>query len=393
VIIIANNKKAKNMKKLAILGSTGNVGTQVLEVVDKYPNKLKVIALSANGNIELLKKQIKKYQPMFVGVADEKKAFKLKEQIKVPVFFGEKANIQIAELEEYDTLVNSVVSLAGIEATLKAIEKKKNVALANKETLVAAGEIVMRKARKKGVKIMPIDSEHSALFQCLNGEELNRINRIWLTASGGPFRNFSREELASVSKEQALNHPKWCMGSKVTIDSSTLMNKGFEMIEAKWLFDVNPSQIEIVIHPQSIVHSMVEFSDTSVISQMGVPDMRVPIQYAFTYPKRVKSDFKSVDFFQLSNLTFEKPDLNVFKNLTYAYESIEKGGNMPCILNAANEIAVEAFLNDKISYLAMFDILEQTMQNATFVVSPSLDDYFESDFEARKIAVELISKL
>ncbi|MDD2474638.1 MAG: 1-deoxy-D-xylulose-5-phosphate reductoisomerase [Dysgonamonadaceae bacterium] len=386
----------KKKKQIAILGSTGSIGTQALDVISQHPDRFEVYALTANNNIDLLVEQAIKFSPEVVVIANEQKYLTLKDALKkypIKIWSGLEAISDVVESDHIDVVLAAIVGFSGLKSTISALKARKVVALANKETLVVAGEYIIDLALKNGAPIIPVDSEHSAIFQCLNGEELNRINRIWLTASGGPFRNFSREELASVSKEQALNHPKWCMGSKVTIDSSTLMNKGFEMIEAKWLFDVNPSQIEIVIHPQSIVHSMVEFSDTSVISQMGVPDMRVPIQYAFTYPKRVKSDFKSVDFFQLSNLTFEKPDLNVFKNLTYAYESIEKGGNMPCILNAANEIAVEAFLNDKISYLAMFDILEQTMQNATFVVSPSLDDYFESDFEARKIAVELISKL
>jgi 1-deoxy-D-xylulose-5-phosphate reductoisomerase len=287
----------------------------------------------------------------------------------------------------------AMVGFSGLKSTISALKSGKTVALANKETLVVAGEQMIDLALRNGAPILPVDSEHSAIFQCLNGESLNRINKIWLTASGGPFRNYSKEQLLQVTKEQALNHPSWSMGAKVTIDSSTLMNKGFEMIEAKWLFDVDPSHIEVVVHPQSIVHSMVEFEDTSVIAQMGVPDMRIPIQYAFTYPYRFKSNFKTPNFFQLSNLTFEEPDLKVFRNLSFAYDAINKGGNMPCILNAANEIAVESFLQDKISYFDMSDALEQTMQKVSFIQKPSLNDYFETDIEARNVALDIINKL
>ena len=386
----------KKKKQIAILGSTGSIGTQALDVISQHPDRFDVYALTANNNIDLLIEQAIKFSPEVVVIANEQKYSILKEALKnypIKIWSGIEAISDVVQSDHIDVVLAAMVGFSGLKSTISALKARKVVALANKETLVVAGEYIIDLALKNGAPIIPVDSEHSAIFQCLNGEGLNRINKIWLTASGGPFRNFSRAKLASVTKEQALNHPKWNMGSKVTIDSSTLMNKGFEMIEAKWLFDVNPSQIEVVIHPESIIHSMVEFSDTSVISQMGVPDMRVPIQYAFTYPERVKSDFKSVDFFQLSNLTFDKPDLNVFKNLTYAYEAIGKGGNMPCILNAANEIAVEGFLNDKMSYLSMFDILEQTMQKASFVASPSLDDYFETDLEARRIATELINQL
>ena len=329
-----------------------------------------------------------------VVIANDEKYETLKEALKkypIKVWSGIDAICDVVQSDNIDVVLTAMVGFSGLNPTISALKAGKRIALANKETLVVAGEYIVDLALKNGAPILPVDSEHSAIFQCLNGEELNRINRIWLTASGGPFRNYSLDELQFVDKKQALNHPCWSMGSKVTIDSSTLINKGFEMIEAKWLFDVKPSQVEVVVHPQSIVHSMVEFVDTSIIAQMGAPDMRIPIQYAFTYPERLKSDFKPINFFELSNLTFEKPNLNVFRNLSFAYDAIEKGGNMPCILNAANEIAVESFLNDKISYLSMSDILEQAMNKASFIKSPSLNDYLETDTETRKIATELIN--
>ena len=386
----------KKKKQIAILGSTGSIGTQALDVIAQHPDKFEVYALTANNNIDLLIKQAIRFTPEVVVIANDKSYFVLKEALQdypIKVWAGIDAISDIVQNADIDVVLTAMVGFSGLKPTINALKAGKTVALANKETLVVAGEYIIDLALKNRAPILPVDSEHSAIFQCLNGEELNRINKIWLTASGGPFRNYTREQLQSVTKEQALNHPSWSMGAKVTIDSSTLMNKGLEMIEAKWLFDVDPSHIQVVIHPQSIVHSMVEFEDTSIMAQMGVPDMRVPIQYAFTYPKRLKSDFKPTDFFQLSNLTFEKPDLDVFKNLSFAYEAINKGGNMPCILNAANEIAVESFLQDKISYLAMSDALEQTMQKVSFIENPSLDDYFETDNEARKVAADIISKL
>jgi 1-deoxy-D-xylulose-5-phosphate reductoisomerase len=283
-----------------------------------------------------------------------------------------------------------MVGFSGLKPTISAIEAGKTIALANKETLVVAGELIMELAYNNRVPILPVDSEHSAIFQCLNGEGNNEIDKILLTASGGPFRNFTKEELTKVTKAQALNHPNWTMGAKVTIDSSTLMNKGFEMIEAKWLFDVKPSDVEVVIHPQSIIHSMVQFRDTSVMAQLGQPDMRVPIQYAFSYPERLQSNFEPIDIFKIAMLTFEKPDTERFKNLTFAYESIETSGNMPCILNAANEIAVAAFLEEKIGYLQMSDVIGKTMQRVSFVQKPTLNDYLETDTEAREIATEMI---
>lgn len=384
----------KKKKQIAILGSTGSIGTQALDVIAQHPEEFEVYALTANNNIDLLIEQAIKFEPEVVVIANDKNYLVLKEalhQYPIKVWAGIDAIADIVQSEHIDVVLAAMVGFSGLKPTINALKSGKTVALANKETLVVAGDYIIDLALRNGAPILPVDSEHSAIFQCLNGEGVNRINKIWLTASGGPFRNFSQEQLQGVSKEQALNHPSWNMGAKVTIDSSTLMNKGFEMIEAKWLFDVDPSHIEVVVHPQSIVHSMVEFEDTSVIAQMGLPDMRVPIQYAFTYPYRLKSNFKTANFFQLSSLTFEAPDLKVFRNLSFAYDAINKGGNMPCILNAANEIAVESFLQDKISYLGMSDALEQTMQRVSFIQKPSLDDYFETDAETRKVATDIIS--
>ena len=386
----------KKKKQIAILGSTGSIGTQALDVIAQHPDKFEVYALTANNNINLLIEQAIKFKPEVVVIANDKNYFVLKEALQdypIKVWAGIDAISDVVQSDHIDVVLAAMVGFSGLKSTISALKSGKTVALANKETLVVAGEQMIDLALRNGAPILPVDSEHSAIFQCLNGESLNRINKIWLTASGGPFRNYSKEQLLQVTKEQALNHPSWSMGAKVTIDSSTLMNKGFEMIEAKWLFDVDPSHIEVVVHPQSIVHSMVEFEDTSVIAQMGVPDMRIPIQYAFTYPYRFKSNFKTPNFFQLSNLTFEEPDLKVFRNLSFAYDAINKGGNMPCILNAANEIAVESFLQDKISYFDMSDALEQTMQKVSFIQKPSLNDYFETDIEARNVALDIINKL
>lgn len=386
----------KRKKQIAILGSTGSIGTQALDVIAQHPERFEVYALTANNNVELLIKQAIQFSPEVVVVANNHKYEILKEALRsypIKVWSGMDAICDIVQSENIDIVLVALVGFSGLRPTISALKAGKTIALANKEALVVAGEYIIDLALKYGAPILPVDSEHSAIFQCLNGEEFNRINKIWLTASGGPFRNYTKDSLQFVDKKQALNHPKWNMGAKVSIDSATLMNKGFEMIEAKWLFDVDPSQIEVVVHPQSIVHSMVEFADTSVIAQMGMPDMRIPIQYAFTYPERLKSDFKSANFFELSNLTFEKPDLNVFKNLSYAYNAIEKGGNMPCILNAANEIAVEGFLKEEISYLFMSDILEQTMHKVSFIKNPSVEDYIKTDTDARIMATELINNL
>lgn len=382
-------------KQIAILGSTGSIGTQALDVIDQHPDKFEVYALTANNNIELLIEQAIKFKPEVVVIANDKNYLILKEALNsypIKVWAGIDAISDVVQTSDIDVVLAAMVGFSGLRPTINALKAGKTVALANKETLVVAGEQIIELALKNQAPILPVDSEHSAIFQCLNGEDLNRINKIWLTASGGPFRNFTREQLQDVTKKQALKHPSWNMGAKVTIDSSTLMNKGLEMIEARWLFDIKPSCIEVVVHPQSIVHSMVEFEDTSVMAQMGMPDMRVPIQYAFSYPQRLKSDFKPANFFELSNLTFEEPNLEVFKNLSYAYDAIGKGGNMPCILNAANEIAVEQFLQDRVSFLGMSDVIEQTMQRVSFIEKPTLDDYFATDIEAREVAIDIINQ-
>ncbi len=386
----------REKKQIAILGSTGSIGTQALDVIAQHTDKFEVYALTANNNIDLLIEQAIKFSPEVVVIANNDNYLPLKEALHdypIKVWAGIDAISDIVQSADIDVVLAAMVGFSGLKPTINALKSGKTVALANKETLVVAGEQIIDLALKNRAPILPVDSEHSAIFQCLNGEDLNRINKIWLTASGGPFRNYSIDQLQKVTKEQALKHPSWNMGAKVTIDSSTLMNKGLEMIEAKWLFDVDPSHIQVVVHPQSIVHSMVEFEDTSVMAQMGVPDMRVPIQYAFSYPQRLKSDFEQANFLQLSNLTFEEPNLEVFKSLSYAYDAINKGGNMPCILNAANEIAVEKFLEDKVSYLGMSSVLEQTMQRVSYIKSPSMDDYFNTDFEARKVAAEIIDAL
>ncbi|MDR1516560.1 MAG: 1-deoxy-D-xylulose-5-phosphate reductoisomerase [Dysgonamonadaceae bacterium] len=383
-------------RKIAILGSTGSIGTQALDVVSQHRDRFEVYALTANNNVDLLIEQARRFQPEMVVVVNEEKYAALKTalgDLPIKVWAGGEAICQVVQSEPIDIVLTAMVGFAGLKPTVSAIEAGKTIALSNKETLVVAGELITRLALKHRAPILPVDSEHSAIFQCLNGEGDNEIDKILLTASGGPFRKFSKDELKHVTKAQALNHPNWNMGAKVTIDSSTLMNKGFEMMEAKWLFGVEPGKIEVVVHPQSIVHSMVQFKDKSVIAQLGQPDMRVPIQYAFSYPERLKSDFKAMDIFAIASLTFEKPDTDKFRNLTFAYRAIEKGGNMPCILNAANEIAVAAFLDEKITYLAMSDLIEKTMQKTSFVASPSLDDYLDTDREARGMAQSLIPKI
>lgn len=360
------------MKKLAILGSTGNVGMQVLDVVDQYPDKFKIIALSTNGNIELLKKQIEKYQPLYVGVADIEKAEILKKEISIPVFSGEENNIQIARLEEYDTLINSVVSLAGIDATLEAIERKKNVALANKETLVSAGEVVMKKAKENGVQIMPIDSEHSALFQCLNGENIKTVHQLVITCSGGALRDKTKEEIETASVEEALGHKTWSMGKKITIDSATLMNKGFEVIEAMWLYDMPIEKIKVVIHPESIIHSMVEYSDASIIAQLSDPDMRLPIQYALSYPERWEAPIKRFDFSK--NLSFKEPDLERFPCLGLAFWAAKELGTLPAVMNATNDFMVGKFLNGECKILDIYETIKKVMENHKNVKNPELED-------------------
>lgn len=384
---------SNNKRKIAILGSTGSIGTQALDVIANHRNKFEAYVLVANNQVEKLIEQARTFLPETVVIANDEKYEYLKQSLSdlpIKVWTGADAIEQVVQDSDIDMVLTAMVGFSGLKPTIAAIEAGKSIALANKETLVVAGELITKLAQQYRMPILPVDSEHSAIFQCLNGESVNQIDKILLTASGGPFRGFSLEQLKKVTKAQALNHPNWSMGAKVTIDSASLMNKGLEMIEAKWLFDVEPSQVEVVIHPQSIIHSMVQFKDYSVMAQMGFPDMRIPIQYAFSYPYRLSSDVKPINFFELKSLTFEKPDTEKFRNLSLAYQSIEKGGNMPCIMNAANEIVVEAFLQDKIGFWGMSDVIEETMQKASFISSPSLQDYLQTDAEARKIAKEII---
>lgn len=379
-------------RNIAILGSTGSIGRQALDVIASYPERFEAYALVANNSVELLIEQARRFLPEVVVIANESKYSQLREALSdlpIKVWCGSGAIEEIVRDEAIDMVLTAMVGFSGLKPTISAIAAGKTIALANKETLVVAGELITSLALEKRAAVLPVDSEHSAIFQCLNGEGANPIEKILLTASGGPFRNFSSEQLQRVTRAQALAHPNWNMGEKVTIDSSTLMNKGFEMIEAKWLFGVEPSQIEVLVHPQSIIHSMVQFEDRSIIAQLGQPDMRMPIQYAFSYPERLRSDIPPVDFFTLSQLTFERPDREKFPNLTYAYEAIDKGGNMPCILNAANEVAVGMFLQERIGYTEMSHLIAETMQKATFLQSPSLDDYLQSDAETRTIISEL----
>ena len=381
------------MKKIAILGSTGSIGTQTLEVIRENKD-IEVTGLAAGTNVDLLEKQIREFHPNLVAMWTEEKAKELKSRIRdldVKVVSGMDGLLEIATMEESEILVTAIVGMIGIRPTIAAIKAGKDIALANKETLVTAGYIIMPLAKECGVKILPVDSEHSAIFQSLQGSHgKNELKKILLTASGGPFRNCTMEQLATVTKAQALKHPNWDMGAKITIDSASMMNKGFEVIEAKWLFGVQPSQIEVVVHPQSVIHSMVQFEDGAVKAQLGMPDMRLPIQYAFSYPQRLKASFPRLDFKMCTNLTFEQPDTTRFRNLALAYEALHKGGNMPCIVNAANEVVVAAFLRDEISFLGMSDVIEKAMSIVSFVAKPEYEDYVATDAMTRRIAQELI---
>ena len=382
------------VKNISILGSTGSIGTQTLEVV-RYNKDIKVTALAAGSNVDLIEKQIREFKPEIACLWSEEKAKELKERVKdldVKILSGMEGLIAVATEPKAEIVVTAVVGMIGIRPTIAAMEAGKDIALANKETLVTAGHIIMPLAKKMGVKILPVDSEHSAIFQCLQGAAGNKIHKILLTASGGPFRTCTMEQLKIVTKVQALKHPNWEMGAKITIDSASMMNKGFEVIEAKWLFGVQPGQIEVVVHPQSVIHSMVQFEDGAIKAQLGMPDMRLPIQYAFSYPDRINSSFDRLDFSKCTNLTFEQPDTKRFRNLALAYESMYRGGNMPCIVNAANEVVVAAFLRDEISFLGMSDVIEHTMGQVSFVQTPTYDDYVATDAEARRIARELICK-
>lgn len=382
-------------KQIAILGSTGSIGSQALQVIAEHSNEYETYVLTAHHNVSLLIEQARKFQPEAVVIADEKQYPTLKEalaDLPIKVYAGSDALCQVVQEGPIDIVLTALVGYAGLLPTVHAIRARKTIALANKETLVVAGDLVNQLARANGTPILPVDSEHSAIFQCLTGEAESPIEKLILTASGGPFRTYSREQLASVTKEQALRHPNWQMGAKITIDSASMMNKGFEVIEAKWLFGVRPEQIEVVVHPQSIIHSMVQFADGAIKAQLGMPDMRVPIQYALSYPRRLKSDFPRLDFATCQTLTFEQPDAERFPNLKLAYEALNRGGNLPCILNAANEVAVQAFLTDRISFPGMSHLIEQTMQRVAFISRPTLDDYMETDREARCVASDILTK-
>lgn len=382
-------------KHIAILGSTGSIGTQALEVVKQHADKFEIEVLTAQHNADLLIQQAIEFNPNTVVIGNESlydKVFEALNPHDIKVYCGDKALADVVQMEKIDIVLTALVGYAGLIPTVKAIEAGKHIALANKETLVVAGEIITKLAEEKGVNIYPVDSEHSAIFQCLVGEFHNPIEKIILTASGGPFRGFSKEKLQTVTKAQALKHPNWEMGAKITIDSASLMNKGLEVIEAKWLFALKPEQIEVIVHPQSIIHSLVQFQDGSMKAQMGLPDMKLPIQFALSYPNRLQSDFPRFNFMQYPSLTFEQPDIKTFRNLQLAYDAMNKGGNMACILNAANEIAVKAFLEEKIGFLQMSDLIESAMQNVGFIEKPSLNDYIETDTQTRQYALQNITK-
>lgn len=383
------------MKNIAILGSTGSIGTQTLQVVEANPGRFCVEALTANNNADLLIKQALKFKPGIVVIANEEKYAYVKEALQhedIKVYAGADAIAQVVATGQVELVVAAMVGYSGLIPTINAIKAGKTIALANKETLVVAGELINRLVTEHKVAILPVDSEHSAIFQCLTGENRHPAEKIILTASGGPFRGRNRAFLENVTPADALKHPNWNMGAKVTIDSASMMNKGFEMIEAKWLFGMKPGQIEIVVHPQSIVHSMVQFADGSVKAQLGVPDMRLPIQYALTYPERIHADFGRLDFCSIGQLTFELPDRHTFSNLDLAYEAVYRGGNMPCILNAANEIAVDAFLHGRLSFTAMSDLIAKTMEKVDFIQKPLMNDYIETDRISRVIAAEFRDK-
>ena len=378
-------------KQIAILGSTGSIGTQALQVIEEHPDLYEAYALTANNQVELLAEQARKFMPAAVVIANEAKYLQLKEMLAdlpIQVYAGADALCEIVEAKPIDVVLASMVGYAGLRPTMNAIRAGKAIALANKETLVVAGELINALAQQYHTPILPVDSEHSAIFQCL--EPNNALEKVILTASGGPFRKFTMEQLHHVTKEQALKHPNWDMGAKITIDSATMMNKGFEVIEAKWLFGVRPDQIEVVVHPQSVIHSMVQYEDGAVKAQLGMPDMRLPIQYAFSYPQRIKALFDRLDFSTLKELTFEQPDTNRFRCLALAYEALNRGGNMACIVNAANEVVVSAFLKDRIPFLRMSEVIEQSMAKVPFIQTPTYEDYVATDAEARRVAESLI---
>jgi 1-deoxy-D-xylulose-5-phosphate reductoisomerase len=383
-------------KRIAILGSTGSIGTQTLEVIAQNPEYFEIEVLTANNNISLLIEQAKRHQPNVVVITNDCHYEQLKEALKnepIKIFAGREAVQQVVQMDSIDIVVTAMVGYSGLIPTINAIKAGKHIALANKETMVVAGEIINQLAIENKVNIYPVDSEHSAIFQCLVGEFNNEIEKIYLTASGGPFRGFSPEQLANVTKADALKHPNWDMGAKITIDSASMMNKGFEVIEAKWLFGLKPDQIDVIVHPQSIIHSIVQFRDGSMKAQMGLPDMKLPIQYALSFPERLPSIFKRFNFLDYPKLTFEQPNTKNFRNLALAFEALKQGGNMPCILNASNEVVVQAFLNDKISFLQMPEIIERAMGMATFIKSPNLEDYIQTDKETRIQTAAIVKSL
>jgi 1-deoxy-D-xylulose-5-phosphate reductoisomerase len=383
------------MRKIAILGSTGSIGTQALDVIAANPTLFELFAITGHSNVALLAEQARRFKPNMVIITDDSKYLELKESISdlddVKVFAGMQSVCDMVAMSSVDMVLTSMVGYAGLQPTIAAVKAGKTIALANKETLVVAGELICSLAAQHRSAILPVDSEHSAIFQCLAGEQDKSIEKLLLTASGGPFRTFSLEQLAHVTKADALKHPNWDMGAKITIDSASMMNKGFEVIEAKWLFGVQKEQIDVVVHPQSIVHSMVQFTDGSIKAQLGMPDMRLPIQYAFGYPNRLPNNYERVDFAKIATLTFEKPDTNKFRNLAFAYDAMDKGGNMPCILNAANEVVVQAFLHDKMGFLQMSDVIEWAMQSLPFIAQPTYQDYVETDAYVRRVVKEKIN--
>ncbi|OJZ13916.1 1-deoxy-D-xylulose-5-phosphate reductoisomerase [Sphingobacterium sp. 40-24] len=380
-------------KGIAILGATGSIGTQALDVIRAFPNTFEAIVLTCGSNVTLLIQQALEFKPKAVVVTDSLLYNQVQDALKgydIAVLLGEAGLVEVVQLEEVDIVLNAIVGSAGLKPTVKAIQSKKDIALANKETLVVAGELIMALVKEYGVRMLPVDSEHSAIFQCLTGEEHNPIEKIYVTASGGPFRGKKRADLLQVTKAQALKHPNWSMGAKITIDSASLMNKGLEVIEAKWLFNLSINQVDVIVHPQSIVHSLVQFQDGSMKAQMGIPDMKLPIQYALTYPARFENSFERFNFMDYPTLSFEKADMETFRNLALAYESLRTGGNRSCVLNAANEVVVDAFLKDQVGFLEMSDIIEQTLDKVEFIATPTLDDYLETDRVARLITKEII---
>lgn len=383
------------MKQIAILGSTGSIGTQTLDVVRQYPSEFSVYALSAHRNVELLIQQALEFNPAVVCIADESCYVRLRDALSdlpIKVMAGKNSISEMVTLPAIDVVVAAMVGYAGLQPTMQAIRAKKVIALANKETLVVAGEIICRLAQRYKVPILPVDSEHSAIYQCLVGEDRNRVEKLLLTASGGPFRTFTHDQMLRVIAAQALQHPNWDMGAKITIDSASMMNKGFEVIEARWLFDIPVERIQVLVHPQSVVHSAVQFVDGSVKAQLGTPDMRIPIQYALTYPERWQSDVPRLDLFATNNLSFEAPDVERFPNLRLAYEAIEKGGNIPCVLNAANEVVNQAFREGKCGFLQMSDVIAKAMDRASYIANPTYEDYVQTDAEVRRIALEILKR-